>query len=362
MTAELALLRSFVPTGTLVAAFGHGAAGWSGGLAEGRRILAEEEAPASLDRWCAERGLRHVDSLLLHRSGGALRALAGARELLRLRRIDFIQFDQDEVAGDEAALYALLQGNGYVLFRFVERNLEFRREPAGDGRPCTHLAVAPRHWRRLFARDQTMFRYDDLFPRHGVTPRGIIHVGAHEGEEYANYVEAGCCRVVFIEADPETFARLAPRFAGNPDVVCINRAVSETAGRARFSRMSGSQASSLLPPKRHLELYPHITLAETIEVETAPLPAILEAHGLSAADYNVLAIDTQGAERLILAGCGELLSGFDAVATEVNYAELYEGCGLIADLDDILFVHRFERVEEISPHHHSWGDAFYVRR
>ncbi|PWC34477.1 hypothetical protein TSO352_18710 [Azospirillum sp. TSO35-2] len=214
----------------------------------------------------------------------------------------------------------------------------------------------------MFARDTSMFRYADLFPRYGIVPRGIIHIGAHEGEEYAQYVEAGCRRVLFIEADPNTFARLAPKFAGNPDVTCINRAVSDRGGRLPFSRMTGSQSSSLLPPKEHLDIYPGITLAETIEVDAAPLPLILEEFGIDAGGYNILAIDTQGAERMILAGCGALLAGFDAVAVEVNYAELYQGCGRIADIDDLLFPHSYDRVEEISPFHHSWGDAFYVRR
>ena len=360
---EWLLQKRFLPGGALVVALGGNARAWSAALRDtDRRVIAEETGAVSLDRWSAERGLRHIDWLLLHQNGGARTVLEGASALLRLHRIDFVQFDQDEAGADIAALYALLQRNGYSMFRFANRNLEFRRAPLADAAPCTHLAVAPRHWKRLFTQDRAMFRYADLFPRHGVIPRGIIHVGAHEGEEYDGYVEAGCRRVLFIEADPDTFARLAPRFADNSDVVCVNRAVSDVNGRAAFSRMSGSHSSSLLPPKRHLDLYPHITLSETIEVETATLPAILTECGLDLAGYNILAMDTQGAERLILAGCGPLLARFDAVATEVNYAELYEGCGQIGDLDDLLFPHGFERVEETSPHHHSWGDALYVRR
>lgn len=355
------LQKRFLPSGTLIVAAGIGAQSWGGGLAADRIV---KTLPVSTppDLWAAEQSLRHIDWLLVHGAGGALPVLQGAGELLRLRRIDFIQFDQDEAGGDLAQIYGLLQGWGYSLFRFANRNLEFRREPPADGAPATHLAVAPRHWNRLFTRDRTMFRYADLFPRYGVVPRGIVHVGANEGQEYEGYVEAGCRRVVFIEADPDTFARLRERFAGNPDVLCIHRAVSDRAGRASFSRMSGGMSSSLLPPREHLALYPHITVDERIEVETGTLPAILAEQGVDIADYNILAMDTQGAERLILAGCGSLLSQFDAVATEANYAELYEGCGRLADLDDLLFPHGFERVEEISPHHHSWGDAFYVRR
>ncbi|MBP2229183.1 FkbM family methyltransferase [Azospirillum agricola] len=355
------LQKRFLPNSCQLVTLGRQADGWHGENAAGHQVLAGE-APASLDRWVADHGLRHIDWLTLHRTGRAHAVLEGATELLRLRRIDFIQFDGDEAGDDLPALYALLQRNGYSLFRFAERNLKHFRAPPADRPPCTHLAVAPRHWKRLFSRDTTMFDHRELFSRHGVVPRGTIHVGAHEGDEYPGYVAAGCRRVLFIEADPDTFSRLSPRFAGNPDVICLNIAVAETSGRAVFSRMSGDQANSLLRPKGHLDLYPHIVPTGTIEVETAPLPRILTDNGLDIGDYNVLTMDVQGAERLVLDGCDALLPRFDAVQTEVNYKELYEGCGLIADLDDRLFPHGFERVEEISPYHHSWGDAFYVRR
>ncbi|HYF87851.1 FkbM family methyltransferase [Azospirillum sp.] len=356
------LLQSFLKGGATLLAAGQGAAAWSAELRSEDHAVIAEDAPGSIDGWCARLGLRHVDWLVLHRNGGALAALESAGEMLRLRRIDFVQFDGTEAGGDLSGLYDLLQGSRYAMFRFDGRTLQHCQQPPADGAACTHLAVAPRHWQRLFTRDRSMFHYSELFPRYGIVPRGIVHIGAHEGEEYPQYVEAGCRRVLFVEADPDTYARLAPRFASNPDVTCINRAVSDRAGRLPFSRMSGSQSSSLLPPKEHLDVYPGITLTGTIEVDAAPLPDLLAEFGIDAGAYNVLAIDTQGAERMILAGCGPLLGRFDAVSVEVNYAELYEGCGRIADIDDLLFPHGYQRVEEVSPFHHSWGDAFYVRR
>lgn len=359
---DITLMQHFLTGRVAILAVGQGAEDWSAGLVTDERTVITEQAPGPFDSWCLRLGLRHVDGLVLHRAGGALAVLDGADEMLRLRRIDFVQFDQAEAGDDLPALYERLQRHGYSLFRFTGRNLQFCPQPPADGSAAIHLAVAPRHWTRLFARDRSMFRYADLFPRYGILPRGIVHIGAHEGEEYPQYVEAGCRRVLFIEADPNTYSRLAPRFRGNPDVTCLNRAVSDHAGRLPFSRMSGSQSSSLLPPKEHLDIYPGITVTETIEVDCAPLPEILTEFGIDPAGYNVLAIDTQGAEQMILAGCGALLSRFDAVAVEVNYAELYQGCGRIADIDDLLFAQGYERVEEISPFHHSWGDAFYVRR
>lgn len=358
---DITLLQHFLTERVTIVAAGRDVDAWAPALqAEGRKVITNA-TPGPFDDWCAGVGLRHIDGLVLHQGPGVLEVLKSADEMLRLRRIDFIQFDDREAGENLPGLYSLLQRYSYSLFRFIDGKLQLCMQPALDGQPCTHLAVAPRHWKRLFARDTSMFRYADLFPRHGIVPRGIIHIGAHEGEEYPQYADAGCRRVLFIEADPNTYARLAPRFIANPHVICINRAVSDRTARLPFSRMSGSQSSSLLPPKEHLDIYPKITLTETIEVDAAPLPEILTEFGVNPDDYNILAIDTQGAERMILAGCGALLARFEAVSVEVNYAELYQGCGRIADIDDLLFPHGYQRVEEISPFHHSWGDAFYVR-
>jgi len=317
--------------------------------------------PSSLDDWCREAGVRRIDWLTPVVDADAV--LSGARALLETRRIEFVEFDDAAVGGRPEPLYDFLRGFGYSLFRFADGSLEYHKgtPPPGEGR--LHLAVAPRHWGRLFSPDKkTMLRYAESFQRHGIVPRGIIHVGAHMGEEYGEYVEAGCRRVVFVEADPDTFDRLLSRFVGNPDVLCLNAAVSDGEGTARFHRMSGSQSSSLLRPTGHLRVYPGITPTDEIEVSTTTLPAALTANGVDLADFNVLALDTQGAETRILRGCGEALDAFDAVIAEVSYAELYEGSGLIDDVDDILFARGFQRVEEVAPFDHTWGDALYTRR
>jgi len=315
--------------------------------------------PSSLDDWCREAGVRRVDWLTPAVDADAV--LSGARGLLSTRRIEFVEFDDAAVGGRPEPLYDLLRGFGYSLFRFADGTLEYQKGAPAAGGGGLHLAVAPRHWGRLFSADKkTMLRYAESFSRHGISPRGIIHVGAHLGEEYAEYVEAGCRRVVFIEAGPDTFERLHPRFADNPLVLCLNAAVSDGEGTARFHRMSGSQSSSLLRPTGHLEIYPGITPTGEIEVSTTTLPAALAANGVDLVDYNVLALDTQGAETRILRGCGAALDAFDAVIAEVNYAELYEGAGLIDDVDDILFARGFVRVEEVAPFDHTWGDALYA--
>jgi len=73
-------------------------------------------------------------------------------------------------------------------------------------------------------------------------------------------------------------------------------------------------------------------------------------------------IDVQGYELEVFKGGTETLKGIDAIYTEINKAELYEGCALVEDLDAFLKLHGFSRVGEWCPYEpHNWGDALYTR-
>ncbi|MFZ2100916.1 MAG: FkbM family methyltransferase, partial [Oricola sp.] len=124
---------------------------------------------------------------------------------------------------------------------------------------------------------------------------------------------------------------------------------------------SMDQSSSLLPLHKHKDIYPKIRHTETIEVEATTLDALVSKGRLPAGDYNVLALDIQGAELLALKGATETLRGIDAVHTEVNFDELYRGAASIFDIDSFLAEQGFIRVRTVTPSHPTWGDALYIR-
>lgn len=49
--------------------------------------------------------------------------------MLRLRRIDFIQFDDREAGENLPGLYSLLQRYSYSLFRFIDGKLQLCMQP-----------------------------------------------------------------------------------------------------------------------------------------------------------------------------------------------------------------------------------------
>lgn len=323
----------------------------------------------SLDSYCAAAGLPLINFLKIDVEGHELAVLRGARRLLSRRMVDFIQLEYGGTYKDAgtrlAEVFDELGRHGYLMFELRGDELIHHPsfQPALENfQYALYLAVSPRLRRHLLGGEPKMFDYQTLFARHGIAPRGVVHVGAHEGEELAGYARAGCTEVLFIEGDPATHARLQQRMAENKGVRCLQALVSDTTGTATFHRMSFDQSSSLLPLKKHAQLYPSITESSTVELPTVTLDELLEREKIERAGMNVLAVDVQGAELKVLAGASRTLAAMDAVLVEVNYDELYQGGALVQELDALLEPLGFQRVEETCPYDASWGDALYVRR
>jgi len=114
----------------------------------------------------------------------------------------------------------------------------------------------------------------------------------------------------------------------------------------------------VLVPSRHLIDYPNIVFDGKETVEMVRLDDFVD----SPMRYNFLNLDVQGYELEVLKGAAELLSSVDAILSEVNSDQLYEGGVLIEELDQFLEDFSFERVATKWWKKSCWGDALYVKR
>ena len=189
--------------------------------------------------------------------------------------------------------------------------------------------------------------------------RGVIHVGAHEGQERDFYQQMGAEFVIWHEANPEIYKRLMDRLSQYPNQYGYNHAVSDFNGKIKFnvSNNDGS-SSSILNLKNHKNYYPHINYEKQIEVDCVTLD---EFYVNETGNFNALFIDVQGAEYKVLCGAEKLLTNdIDYVYTEVNYEELYEGCATVDGIDKYLNQFGFKRTH-MHDTNHGWGDAFYQK-
>jgi FkbM family methyltransferase len=202
-----------------------------------------------------------------------------------------------------------------------------------------------------------------LLRAHEITPRGVIHVGAHQAHELEDYLRMGFSKILYIEANPALIPGLRAKAQPHGGkVIIVHAAASDTDGTVRLRVTSMDQSSSILPLAKHKDIYPSIREVSQVEVRGRRLDTLLAEEGLRAEDFNVLNLDIQGAELMALRGATGLLAGIEALNTEVNLQELYQGAGLLQEMEKFMDRQGFGRVAMVTPWHPSWGDAFYVRK
>lgn len=187
--------------------------------------------------------------------------------------------------------------------------------------------------------------------------KGIIHVGAHYGEEIEEYVNNGIQEIILFEPLGECFEILQRKiFDLNANIAGYQVALGSSPGTAEmYISDNQMQSSSILKPKVHLTHHPHVKFNGTEEVEVDMLD------NFDTKDYNFLNMDVQGYELEVLKGGTETLKHVDYVYCEVNRDELYEGNAYIRDIDDFLSKYDMIRVET-NWEGDLWGDALYIKK
>jgi len=203
-----------------------------------------------------------------------------------------------------------------------------------------------------------LLNFQKLLKKYDMKISGVLHVGAHFGEEYLSYIDSGINRVVFIEPLKENFQVLQDRFGSIDDVKLINKGAGSEKKELKMYRASNNLvSSSVLKPKRHLAQHPDVFFddGETI-IEIDRIDNMLE----DIIPYNFMNVDVQGYELEVFKGAGKFLDLVDFIMTEVNRDEVYENCAQVEEIDDYLSKYKFKRVET-SWDGDCWGDAFYVK-
>lgn len=196
----------------------------------------------------------------------------------------------------------------------------------------------------------------DLITKYKMNITGVIHIGAHYGEEVSEYIANGIHDVHLFEPLRENFNILRENVKSfSSDLHLYNVALgSEKTTAKMYVSDNDRQSSSILVPKVHLIHHPNVGFPTMEEVEVE----ILDNYNITTC--NFINMDVQGYELEVLKGAKKTLETINYVYCEVNRAEVYENNAYVEDLDDFLSQYNMTRVEtdwagEI------WGDALYVR-
>lgn len=205
--------------------------------------------------------------------------------------------------------------------------------------------------------------FEKLFPKYEISTKGILHVGAHTGQEAERYYNLGVKNMCFVEAIPSIYQQLVANVS-KYGAVCVNACVSDKDGEKVEFKVTNNegQSSSILNLGTHKKEHPSVVVVETIPMVTTRLDTFFSNTKLVPRDnWDFLVMDLQGAELMALRGMGDLLHGFNYIYLEVNDEHLYEGCALVNEIDEYLAVFGFERVETKWTDHH-WGDALFLKK
>lgn len=199
-------------------------------------------------------------------------------------------------------------------------------------------------------------------PAYQLDIKGIVHIGAHTGEERFLYKDLGIENVIWIEANPDVFPILCKNLEDFPKNKALNYLLTNEPRDFEFFVMNHVQSSSILPLDLHKKFYPNIKVKKKIKLKGHRFDDIIEKEKINLKEYNTLCLDVQGAEFHVLEGMAENLHKIKYIYTEINTVPLYKNCTLVEELDDYLDkVYGFKR-ELWSLTTKGWGDALYINK
>ena len=170
------------------------------------------------------------------------------------------------------------------------------------------------------------------------TPKGVLHIGAWDAWEAKQYAHYCGNNSIFLEANPNSYSmfkneieqfgqKLYNLAAWNVDDLDMKL----------YCPPSNPDSSSLM------EQDGNVLMTKTITIKT-----LFEREGLSFSNYDLLNIDTEGAELQVLEGIGDEIKNFTYIIIEVSDL----GSEFETEVDNHITSKGFSLIKE-STHHRS---------
>lgn len=180
---------------------------------------------------------------------------------------------------------------------------------------------------------------DDLLD--GLARTGVVHVGAHKGQEVPHYRSAGFDRIVLVEPNPARWPSLT--HLGRD--VTVHPCAAGPAGRATLHVTPYDEQSSLLRPIRK-------QVVRRVDVDVRPL-ADLQG------DCNVAVLDIQGGELDALRTAE--LDLLDLVIVECCTRARYQGAATGTEVEAFMAAAGWQLADRFAHRHPDLSDVAWRR-
>lgn len=197
--------------------------------------------------------------------------------------------------------------------------------------------------------------------------KGILHIGAHNCEEFSDYILSGVnsSNIYWIEALP----KLVEKNKNNNPLLNIYQALiyDEDDREIEFNitncdgDVNNLQSSSILEFGSHKTSHPQVKVVEKIKLKTSRIDSVINKYAIAMENVNFINLDIQGVELRALKSMESYLNNIDYIYTEVNIEEVYKHCDQMSDITEYLAGHNFALVDARVYKEYGWGDAFYIK-
>ena len=202
----------------------------------------------------------------------------------------------------------------------------------------------------------------------------VVHVGADRGGELPQYRNMGVEEVVWVEANPEVYQELLENLelmdVSEVKSLPFNQLISDSDDiETDFNIYYGWDAGHLVGNKGMSSLlkaknswWGSECYKGTVKLQSSTLDTFLEKNSLGY-DYDMLNMDTQGAELMVCKGAVKLLESVKYINSEVTlYNPQYEGNPLFNEIYDFLKPFGFVHIETELSGDGNWGDAVFEKK
>ena len=227
-----------------------------------------------------------------------------------------------------------------------------------------NLKHAGRMVKKIITRDKWISKQEIIryLPSKKVT---ILEAGAYDGNDtlaWSNLLPEAT--IYAFEPEPSTYKKLSAKVKGCRNVKTYNEALNDISEEVSFyvsqngEDTGGTFSSSLLKPKEHLNVCPHIKFEKQIKVKAINLDDWAKKNNVEKIDF--MWIDMQGAEFKVLQAAPMILKTVSVIFSEVSLIEMYEGVPLYDKFKSWLKTEGFEvKKEEILSQ--DMGNVLFVR-
>jgi len=190
-----------------------------------------------------------------------------------------------------------------------------------------------------------------------IDSKGVLHLGAHKGEEADIYQWLGK-KVIWVEAIPKVFNQLKDNlyFYSDQEAYCLLLGDMDNIKKIFYISNNDSVSSSLFKFSKNTldRKYFSEQALETkneIKLEMSKLDTFVKKNNIDISNYNHWIVDLQGAELLALKGAENSLDFCDSLLIEISKVDIYENGVLWPELKNWLIKRNFYPVTEPLENH-----------